>query len=131
MSERPPVSSLLNNVKPVARALILDSSSTYITKTFSINLNDEETIFNDSCYFRYEFQTFPKFEQRNFILEAELEFADYTTYSSDKVFFSSRGKRLIRFLKGQGEEKLHCFKPVGDFQAKINNPESGISSDQI
>ena len=86
MSERPPVSSLLNNVKPVARAMILDSSSAYVTKTFSINLNDEETMFNDSCYFRSEYQTYPKCEQQTFILEAELQFADYSTYASDKVF---------------------------------------------
>jgi hypothetical protein len=85
MSERPPVSSLLNNVKPVTRAMILDSSSAYVTKTFSINLNDEETIFNDSCYFRSELQTFPRYEKNSFILEAELQYVDYSTYASDKV----------------------------------------------
>lgn len=35
-------------------------------------------------------------------------------------------KIILTFDKGQGEEKLNCFKPVGTFQAKINNPYAGF-----
>jgi len=73
-------------MKPIIRPCILSSSSTYVTKTFSISLTDEEVIFNESCYFKSEFNAFPKFENNDYYLEAELMFLDFNSFASLQVF---------------------------------------------
>jgi len=75
-------------MKPIIRPYIISSTSTYVTKTFSISLTDEETIFNESCYFKTEFSAFPKFENNDYYIEAELMYLDFNTFATMKVFLA-------------------------------------------
>lgn len=67
--------------KQIIRPFILNAVSTYVSKTFSISLTDEELNFNESCCFRIDFDAFSKKENTSFYLEVDLMFTDYSKFS--------------------------------------------------
>lgn len=57
-------------------AMIVDNTSSFLTKAFFIRFCEEEIDLNDFCHFRIEFEVKPKYENINLFMEVELMFQD-------------------------------------------------------
>lgn len=112
--------------KQIIRPFILNAVSTYVSKTFSISLTDEELKFNESCCFRIDFDAFLKKENTSFYLEVDLMFTDYSKFSELTV--SQNLSINVNYYQCTDELKLSAFKRIATFKALITNPEQGILS---